>query len=77
MFEMKVLLRSTKARLYYLGPRQWTAKSDSAFDFEEVGAAIKMSREAGLTDVEVVLSDHDPQAELVLPLSLARGSGTR
>jgi hypothetical protein len=66
---MRVLLRQTKTKLYYVSLHEWIADAGSAFDFDDVERAIKLSRDANLTEVEVVLAYDDPFCDLVLPLS--------
>ena len=68
---MRVLLRQGKTKLYYVSLHQWTADPKSALDFDDVERAIKLSRDANLTEVEVVLVYDDPLCDLVLPI---RGS---
>ena len=65
---MRVLLRQTRTKLYYDGRHQWTTDAGRAFDFDDVERAIKLGREAKLTEVEVVLAYDDPLCDLVLPL---------
>ncbi len=63
---MKVLLRKTDAQLYYVGPDQWTSDRELALDCEDVERAMTLSRQARLTNMEVVVSDHDPEQDLSL-----------
>ena len=65
---MRVLLRQTKTKLYYVSLHQWIAEAKGAFDFDDVERAIKLSRDANLTEMEVVLSYDDPSCDLVLPI---------
>jgi hypothetical protein len=65
---MKVLLRKTNDKLYYVGYNQWAADSKYARDFEEVEQAIQLHRDEELRGVEVVLSFDDPLCDLVLPI---------
>jgi hypothetical protein len=65
---MKVLLRNTESRLYYVGNGDWTPDSSQARGFEQIELAIQFHRAERLTAMEVVLSYDDPYCDLVLPL---------
>ena len=65
---MKVLLRNTATRLYYVGNGEWTPDSRQARGFEQVEEAVLCHRAERLTAMEVVLRYDDPQCDLVLPL---------
>jgi hypothetical protein len=65
---MKVLLRNTESRRYYVGNGQWTPDSKQARDFDQIAQAIQFHQEERLTDMEVVLSYGAPYCDLVLPL---------
>ena len=65
---MRVLLHSTKTKLFFVAIKQWTADPKQARDFDEVHDAIRFNREEQMTDMEVVLSYDDPGSNVVLPL---------
>jgi hypothetical protein len=65
---MKVLLRKTNDKLYYVGFNQWAADARYARDFKGVEQALELQRDEKLAAMEVVLSYDDPAYELVLPM---------
>jgi hypothetical protein len=66
---MKVLLRQTKTRVYYVGAGRWTADVEQALDFGSVEHAIQLSLREGLSAVEVSLNFDDGGEDLALPLT--------
>jgi len=65
---MKVLLRNTQNGWYYLGPSQWTPERGEALDLEVSARALELAFEAGLENVEILLSYEDPRFNLTLPV---------
>jgi hypothetical protein len=66
---MKLVLRESMTRQYYVDCGQWTQDFKKAFSFEEVHEAIAAGRQEPKANMEVVLSYDDPFCELVLPIS--------
>ena len=69
LLQMKVLLRNQHNGHYYAGQNEWSTKSSSAYDFEEVQSAVRFVRTQQLKGIEAVLRYDDPACDLVLPLS--------
>ena len=53
---MKVILRDPSADLYVAGPNMWTDNRAKAFVFECMDHALEMAHQAGVKDLEVVVS---------------------
>jgi hypothetical protein len=66
---MKVLLRHSRSRLYYLANDRWVAFPAKALDFGDVDLAIATAMRERLPDMEVVLSFDCPPGELRLPVA--------
>ena len=63
----KVFLRNRETGQYYAGSNLWSGNSSVAHDFETVDSAAHLARTQRLAGLEVVLRDHDPACDLVLP----------
>ena len=66
---MKVLLRSVETGLYYEQASKWTPDQTAAFDFEKTARAVEFVFAAHLENVEMLLTNEDPQFDLILPVS--------
>jgi hypothetical protein len=64
----KVFLRNRQTGQYYAGPNGWSGNTSVAHEFETVEIAIELARTQRLEDMEVVLRDHNPACDLILPL---------
>ena len=66
---MKVLLRNTQTSQFYQGPNLWTPDEQQALDLKQTSRAVELIFDAGLQNVEVLLSYEDPRYNIVLPVT--------
>jgi hypothetical protein len=69
LLKTKVFLRHRETGHYYAGPNGWSGSSSVAHDFKTVESAAQLARNRGLAGIEVVVRDHDPACDLVLPFT--------
>ena len=65
---MRVLLRSCRTRLYYIGLNQCSARHEGALDFRNVGSAARFTFEEKLADMEIILHYDLCDGEISLPV---------
>jgi hypothetical protein len=65
---MRVLLRHSKTRRFYVDPTRWTDQVDCARDFLAITPAEEVAQSRHLTQMEIVLWYEDPVCQLTLPL---------
>jgi hypothetical protein len=65
---MRVLLRSSRTRRYYIGLNQSSAQHEEALDFGNVGSAAKFTFEERLADMEIILRYDLCDGQISLPV---------
>jgi hypothetical protein len=68
---MRVLLRDTASRQFFVRKGVWAIENKRAFDFRTTGEAIARARDAGRDELEIVLSFEDALDDVVVPVSKA------
>ena len=67
---MKVILRNRVTDLYVLGKNMWTNDPEKAHDFGGTTEALALAKQAGLKDLELILSFTGVRNGLRLPLNV-------
>jgi hypothetical protein len=65
---MRVLLRSSRTRRYYIGLNQSSAQHEGALDFGNVARATKFTLEEKLAGMEIILRYDSCDGQISLPV---------